>query len=350
MVAGALLTTGLLALAQGSWNATSTEANLQQPYTPEGTYGQAATAERMMAMPGTVNYIEGQANIDGRALPSGPQNRNTKVLSGQTLATGTDSKAEMLLMPGAVLRLGDSSAVRMVSPMLTNTQVDLIQGTAIVEVARMENAVHLEILDHGAHVVLARKGLYLFNANQPNVAVYDGKAEVQINDRSADVHKGEQLALVSGTRLKTERFNRKQESELYAWSELRSESMAEAAGSAGAYVTAYTPYWAYGPGWYWDPYFDGWLWGPWGYGAGLGFYGGGFYPGLYGRGYFGHGLYGHYGYHGPVAGHVPVGGFHGGHVPVGGFHGGFAGGGFHGGGFGGFHGGFGGFHGGGGRR
>ncbi len=327
LIAGALVSTGLLAAAQGSWNAP--QQNFTQPNMPQGSMAAPNGAQRMMAMPGTVNYVEGQANINGEALPSGPQSMNTKVLAGETLSTGMGSKAEMLLMPGVVLRIGDNSALRMVSPMLTNAQVDLTRGTAILEVGQIGKEARLAVSVHGADILLERKGLYMFNADQPNVAVYDGKAAVRFGDRSADVYKGEQLALQPGVKLKTESFNIKQEGELYAWSKLRSQYMAEVTGSESQAMVAYNPYWAYGPAWYWDPYFDSWLWGPWGYGLGVGFYGGGFYPGFYGHGFYGHGYYGHGvagGYHAPVTSGFRAGGFAGG-----GFHGGF-GGGFHGGG------------------
>src|SRR5580700_1615496 len=81
---GALCLTGLLASAQSYWGA----------------------AQPSMAMPGTVNYVDGQANIDGRALPVGNQAMNTKISTGETLATGANGKAEVLLMPGVVMRIG----------------------------------------------------------------------------------------------------------------------------------------------------------------------------------------------------------------------------------------------------
>jgi len=42
------------------------------------------------------------------------------------MATG--GKAEILLTPGAFLRVGGDSAVKMISPGLTNTQVEVQRG------------------------------------------------------------------------------------------------------------------------------------------------------------------------------------------------------------------------------
>ncbi len=156
------------------------------------------------------------------------------------------------------------------------------------------------------------------------VAVYDGKADVQVGDRTADVGKGRQLMLQANGNLKTQKFDRNQEGDLYAWSRLRSQYMSEANGYSAQTILAYDPGWWYGTGWYWNPYFNTWafvpgagyLYSPFGFGffaPGYAYYGG------YGHGFYGRGYYP--GYRGaPAIAHS------------GGFAGGFGGGGFHGGG------------------
>ncbi|HTX36216.1 MAG TPA: FecR domain-containing protein [Bryobacteraceae bacterium] len=303
--------------------------------------GLIASAQTM-PQPGTVSYVEGHASIDGRAIPSGSL-RSTVVNTGQTLSTGMGSKAEMLLTPGVVLRIGNDSAVRMVAPSLTNTQVALTRGTAMVEVDQISPENRLAVSDQNANIRLEKTGLYSFSANPPMVAVYDGKADVQVGDRTADVGKGRELMLQANARLKTEKFDRDQQGDLYAWSKLRSEYMSEANGYSAETILAYDPGWWYGTGWYWNPYFDSWafvpgagyLYSPFGFGffaPGYAYYGG--------HGFYGHGYYGGRHYAGAVSGFR-------GAPPAVAHAGGFSGG-FHGGGFGGFGGG--GFHGGGGRR
>jgi hypothetical protein len=296
------------------------------------------------ARPGTVNYIEGAAFIDGRPLNS--HNAGSNALNpGDVLTTGA-GKAEILLTPGIFLRVDDQSAVKMISPDLTQTQVELEKGRAAVEVDQIFPQNMVQIVDGGVTTQLMKTGYYEFDADQPEAMVFDGRAEVQLtNGKWETVKNHHELALVAdGARDKSVNFNsHPANDELYNWSSLRSRYLAEANNQiAGEY--AYEP--GFNPGWYWDPYMwdytylgldpffspFGWGFYPWGglYG-GLGFYGGGFYGG---RGY-----YGGRGFRG--------GGFHGGGFRSGGFHGGgggFGGGGFHGGG-GGFHGG-----GGGGRR
>ena len=277
----------------------------------------AAAQQTYSAQPGTVNYIEGHASIDGRAITAG-SSRSTLLAQGQVLETAMGSKAEMLLTPGAVLRLGDNSAVRMNSPALTNTQVDLEHGTAMVEVDQIEHENHLVVNDHGVSVVLEKKGLYSFNADQPLVAVYDGRAVVALGTKSIDVGKGRELMLQPGA--KTESFNRNQEGDLYAWSRLRSQYLSEANGYSAQTILAYSPSWWYGTGWYWNPYFDTWAFVP----------GGGYLYSPFGFGFFSPGYVSYYhpfypGYRGVYRGGV---GFRG--APATAHFGGF--GGFHGGG------------------
>src|SRR5436309_1968804 len=94
---------------------------------------QPALAAADVAQPGTINYVEGQATIDGRILP-GNVNGTARLEAGQVLAT-PNGHAEVLLTPGIFLRTDGGTAVQMVSPGLANTVVSLNKGRALVEVA-----------------------------------------------------------------------------------------------------------------------------------------------------------------------------------------------------------------------
>jgi len=310
-------------------------------------FGQNANS----ASPGTLNYIEGQASIEGRSLSSQSVG-NTKLEAGQVLATA-NGKAEILLTPGIFLRLGDDSTVRMVSTDLTHTEVRLDQGRADVEVDQIysQNTILVDLKN--GQTQLLKNGLYAFDAGNSTVRVFDGKAAVyaganlQANVKPIDVKGGHQLVL-NGDLVKPQGFNKDQAKAdpLYKWSSLRSNYLGQANLNLAEEYAGYSGFY---PGWYWagGPYGYTWLpgdglfWSPFGYGFYSPFYirGGGFIYGGYGRGFYRGGYRG--------------GGYRGGAVRAGGegFHGGAGGGGFHGGaGGGGFHGGGGGggFHGGGG--
>jgi hypothetical protein len=271
------------------------------------------------ARPGTLNYIEGQASIEGRPL-SPNSVANTTLQAGQVIATA-NGKAEILLTPGIFLRLGDDTTVQMVSTDLTHTEVRLEQGRANVEVDQIysQNTILLDL--NKGQTQLLKPGLYNFDAATSTVRVFDGKAAVypgadlQANIKPVEVKGGHQLVL-NGEPLKPQGFNKDQAQAdpLYKWSSLRSQYLGEA--NLGL-AQEYEGYPGFYPGWYWagGPYGYTWLpgdglfWNPFGYGFYSPFYlrGGGFIYGGYGRGFYGGGFRG-----AAVRGGGFSGGFHGG--------------------------------------
>src|SRR6185312_8871991 len=210
------------------------------------------------AVPGTINYVEGQASIDGRSL-SAKLDRNTRLAPDQTLST-KDGKVEMLLSPGVFVRQGSNSEIRLVSDRLVNPAIDVIRGDAIVEVDQKLKDARIDVLEHGATASLLKAGLYRFDSDQNRVAVIDGKVRVSQDGQSKEFGRGKQVA-VNGEPLKTVSFDRKAEDDLYRWSSVRSGYLAQAnEATARNIYLGYGPYW--GAGWYWNPAFGAWSWLP----------------------------------------------------------------------------------------
>jgi hypothetical protein len=345
------------------------------------------------AVPGTLNYVEGQVSIGDQALNSKSVG-TAELQPGQSLTT-EKGKAEILLTPGVFLRVGNNSSVKMISPGLTDTAVGIEKGHAMIEVAEIHPENDIRVIEDGTPTQLLKTGLYDFNLNQDELRVFDGKAFVEGDGKPVNVKSGREVSLLSSGHLDVHKFDKKsyEKGDLYRWSSLRSAYVAEAnVDAAGIYADNGSGPWGirwWGDDWYWDPWFDaftfipgdGIFYSPFGWGFyspwwvwGSPFYGGdGYGYGRdfgygYGRGYgygFGHSYhhfstdarnwgpgshyvagrnYAHGIYHGPGS---TGRGFHSGPAMASsrGF-GRFGGGGF--GGRGGFHGGGGGFHGGGG--
>jgi hypothetical protein len=220
--------------------------------------------------PGAVNYIEGQVSIDRQLLGQNAVG-SALVGPGQTLETQA-GKAEILLTPGVFLRLGNGSAARVDSDSLTDTRVALLQGEAMVEVDQIYRENHLQIAEGSGTAILEKKGLYSFDANRSTLAVYDGEAKVVEGDRSATVKKGKEISL-TGPTLQAKKFDRDVHDDLYNWSNVRSEYLAEAAAQS-ARVLAVSPTGWFGMGWYWNPWYgmysflpgNGFLYSPFGWG------------------------------------------------------------------------------------
>jgi len=227
------------------------------------------------ALPGTVNYVQGQVTLNGRTV-SAVQNGSTTLAVGQTLSVGT-GKAEILLTPGTFLRIGNGGAVRMVSSDLSDPQVEVVNGEAMVEVDYKPKMARLNVMERGADTQILKEGLYKFDAEQGSVEVIDGKASVAENGHSKDLGKGKELLLANAD-LKPVSVDTKSEDELYRWSSVRDGYLAQAneASARNVYVDgAFGPAWGpgWGLGWYWNPYYgtyawlpgDGYFWSPFGY-------------------------------------------------------------------------------------
>ena len=251
------------------------------------------------ALPGTVNYIQGQVTINGRTVAPA-QVGSTTLMTGQTLTVGT-GKAEILLTPGTFLRVGNGAAIRMVSADLADPQVEMIHGEGMVEVDYKPKAARMDVMERGVDTQLLKEGLYKFDAERGNVEVIDGKASVAENGRSKDIGKGKELMLADAS-MKPVSVDTKKEDDLYRWSSVRDGYLAQAnyASAENMYVDGgYGPGW--GLGWYWNPYYgtyawlpgDGFFWSPFGYPffspryvvyapriRAFGYRGGGFSPGV----------------------------------------------------------------------
>jgi hypothetical protein len=238
------------------------------------------------AHPGMLNYVEGQANIDGRPVTNQAVG-TADVPEGQVLETG-QGKAEILLTPGVFLRLGSNSAVRMVNPGLADTTVELLRGEAMVEATDVLHGNNIKVLNKGVTTKLDKNGLYSFQADSPKVLVYSGEATVSSGDASKELKKGKEADL---TALQVTKFDTKKGDELYRWSDLRSEYLSEASVSSARTVIVEP---GFGPGWFWNPWYGYYTFlpGPW------------FLSSPFGWGFYGPRAVAYY--HGPVRGSAIV--------------------------------------------
>ena len=279
------------------------------------------------ARPGTVNYVEGAVFLEGKQLTA--KDVGSVELNVDEVLSTTSGKAEILLTPGVFFRLDNNSAVKMISPSITPTQLELERGRAAVEVEELYPQNNLEILNGGVITQLVKTGYYEFDASNPTVEVFKGKAAIRVGNGKYKVVNGHhEIVLAEAAQGKPASFNvRDAADDFYNWNSLRSQYLAEANNEiAGEYAGIS----GFNSGWYWDP--DMWdytfigmnpywspfgfgFYPPWGWGGGYwggGFYGGGYYGrgfrGGYGRGFRGGGFRGGGGFHGVGEG----GGFHGG--------------------------------------
>jgi len=214
---------------------------------------------------GVIQYVEGRAYLGDKPIePKFGQFPDIK--ENQEFRT-EDGRAEILLTPGVFLRVGENSSVRMLSTRLTDTRVEVLSGSAIVECNEMPKDNAVELVYKKDSVSLQKQGLYRLDTEPARFQVFEGEAVATDPSGQLTLKGGKQTNLAGV--LMAENFDRKAEDQdaLYRWSDRRASYVAQAnVASATAVGNNYT---SGGSG------YGGSGYGGYGYGGGLG-YGGGF--------------------------------------------------------------------------
>jgi len=217
----------------------------------------ARAATPAEARVGSLDYVEGKAFVDGAAV-NGTQATYPIVGTGQVLSTDK-GHAEMLLTPGVYLRLDNNSEVRLLNASLTDTQVRLDEGAAMLEVDNLHKENLIRMQAGAGAVTVLKQGLYRFAADPASVRVLDGKVQAVVDDVSVKAGKHREVSLVSHPTVS--KFSPTNNDELSRWSRLRSEYQAEASMSSAQYLASTGLAWGYAS-WYWNPWFSTWTWFP----------------------------------------------------------------------------------------
>ena len=142
---------------------------------------------------GIVHFFEGSVFIGDQPMEQ-KFGRFPDLAEGVELRT-EQGRAEVLLTPGAFLRINDNSAIRMISSQLSDTRVELLAGSAIFESTQYSKDTSVTLIHKTWQVRLPAEGLYRLDAEPPQLRVYQGGAEVAAGDsgNSVRVKSGERL-------------------------------------------------------------------------------------------------------------------------------------------------------------
>ncbi|MEZ5398601.1 MAG: FecR domain-containing protein [Bryobacteraceae bacterium] len=218
----------------------------------------ACAQEVVSARAGLVHYLEGKVFLEGNELG---QISNEKLFTqaptmkdGQELTTGL-GRAEILLAPGIVLRIGEESAIRMIRGSLEDTKLELLRGDAVLSIEELLKENRVTIACANASIVPEQTGVYRIRAGEtPELLVYDGKARVMMDDeRVATLKRGRVISLAKAEQ--SRKFDVDETSDaLQRWSMRRSRYLALANVSAAKSMLDSGNYSSVS-GWRWNPYF-----------------------------------------------------------------------------------------------
>jgi hypothetical protein len=135
----------------------------------------AAAQSVVSARSGMVNFVEGMVLLDGQPVVQ-KRGMFTRLKDGSVLMTES-GRAEILLTPDTYLRVGENSSIRLISGSLTDTRVELLAGSAIVDSGKSPAGDFVNIVFRDSTVRILKPGYYRIDADPPQLRVYEGQAE-----------------------------------------------------------------------------------------------------------------------------------------------------------------------------
>jgi hypothetical protein len=175
---------------------------------------------------GLIHFSEGLVFIDDR--PLAPSYGRFPEIGENSVLRTEKGRAEILLTPGVFLRIGENSVIRMISSSLSDTQVEFLKGSAIVQSKDIlpDNSVILIYRDW--KIRLPKQGLYRIDSEPQRLKVYSGDAELSLGKEIVVVNEGR---LFSFSTVVAERFATEPD-DLDRWAKERSSATAAPVGVA----------------------------------------------------------------------------------------------------------------------
>jgi hypothetical protein len=128
------------------------------------------------ARAGVVHFFEGSVYLDDEALQP-HLGRFPSMPAGSELRTAL-GRAEVLLTPGVLIRIGDRSAIRMIANDLSDTRVELLEGSAMVDAGQPSSGTSATLIYKNWTVHFLEKGVYRIDSEPPRLWVLQGDADV----------------------------------------------------------------------------------------------------------------------------------------------------------------------------
>jgi hypothetical protein len=146
---------------------------------------------------GVIYFFVGSAFLGDERLEE-KFGRFPDIGEGRELRT-TLGRAEVLLTPGVFLRLDENSSIRLLSSRFSDTQVELLGGSAILEVTETAPDTMVTLIYKNWHMRVPEKGVCRIDAGPPRIRAYQGEVEVATDGKTetVTVRDGEVLPLAA---------------------------------------------------------------------------------------------------------------------------------------------------------
>jgi hypothetical protein len=155
-------------------------------------FGQSVVSVRS----GLIHFSEGEVFLSDLPVEQ-KAGKFPEIGEGAELRTEA-GRAEVLLTPGMVLRVGPDSAVRMVSASLIDTKVEFRRGSAMIEVNEDPTDTMARIVYRDYVFRFPKRGTFRIDSLPREFRVYDGEAEVSYLGDKTTVAKDHKMSLYGG--------------------------------------------------------------------------------------------------------------------------------------------------------
>lgn len=224
---------------------------------------------------GTVQWVEGRVMLGDKPVEykAGvfPEMKAGDILRAE------DGRAEVLLTPGAFLRVSEESSFKLVSNKLTDTRLEALTGSMLLTTPDPEKDNSVTLLYKDRTITFQKKGNYRLDAGTGEFRVYEGEAQVSTAGQALTAKSGREVNLNSGV-LVADKFNAKLGDEFYRWAARRDALIAQANVSAAKMAVDSGNR---SSGWYFNSYFNTYTWLPGGNRLYMSPFGSGYWSPLY---------------------------------------------------------------------
>jgi hypothetical protein len=145
---------------------------------------------------GLIDCIQGAVFVDGRPMPP-IRDRFPEIPRGSVLSTA-DGMAEVLINPETFLWIGPNSAIRMRRTSLSDSRVEVLKGSVVLQTERLEAGDAVTLIQDGAGIEASPESLYRLDGAPPRLVVLGGTAHVTGSRVSAIIREPGAFSLASG--------------------------------------------------------------------------------------------------------------------------------------------------------
>jgi hypothetical protein len=183
------------------------------------------------AKAGRINHAIGNARVRRTADDPGKiLAMSDELTSGDIVSTGADTRLEVLLSPGAYLRMADNSEFQMASTSLDDIRLILNRGSAVIETGGgPDETLRIQVAMPAGTAVIDKAGIYRLNVEgqRSELLVIEGSTVIQ--PAMIKVKEGKRAAITAGVAEPVAKFDKKAERDaLDNWSRERAQYLAKA--------------------------------------------------------------------------------------------------------------------------